>query len=156
LQDREAQGRHSRHLLEQTSQATARLMIYLRTILATAALVFSLTSYAGSVTNQFVRSLGNFQLENPNARLETWKTNDEVICKVTREPNTATVNGLKNGWFVFPENSTNVWVFDGRNLWLILETEKESNVSSRKDFENCPKQVQDALPEKIKAKYLKN
>jgi hypothetical protein len=153
--------RHPRDLLEQTAQTAARLMKFFRAILIAAALIVSTSSHAGSVTNQFVRSLGNFQLENSGDRLEISKTNSQIVFKVTLksdggESSISDSNGLKDGWFIFPEISR-IWIFDGKHLRVVLKTEKSLAISdSQEKFKNCPKQVQDALPSKVREKYFRN
>ncbi|HZF00425.1 MAG TPA: hypothetical protein VE344_00865 [Methylomirabilota bacterium] len=144
-------------MLEQTSQATARLMNFGKIILILAVLVISITSRADSF-NQMIRSLGSFQLDSSDDRVEITKTNNQVVFKVTLEHGRSSVlsdNDLKNGWFVFLENSLRVWVFDGQDLWVFQQTEKSSGLySDEEHFVNCPKQVQDALLSKVRERYF--
>jgi hypothetical protein len=56
---------------------------------------------------------------------------------------------IANGWFVFAEDATHLWVFDG--VSLSFETFKGkfqtgTFISASKVDKSCPKEVRDALP----------
>lgn len=162
LQSGASPGHHSCHLHEQTSQTTAGLMRFFGIILIAVALVFSVTSRADSATNQLIRSLGNFQLDNSGSRLEILKTNDDqTLLKVKWQLDSgyaavAPGNSLNDEWFVFVENSSRVWIFDGKDLAVAWQKGIQVKISSSpEEFKNCPKQVREALPPKVQKRYFK-
>jgi hypothetical protein len=125
-------------------------------ILICAALVISITSRADSF-GKMIQSLGNYPLDNSGSRLEVYTTNNEVLFKanLANGSGISSDNELKNGWFIFPESAGQVWVFDGTDLSVVLATEKNLSISdSQENYRDCPKQVQDALPSKFRAKYF--
>jgi hypothetical protein len=66
-------------------------------------------------------------------------------------------------WFVFTEQTTRIWIFDGDVLSLVEKGDKTvvnrtvlcEFCPSLEGFDTCPKAVRDALPEKIRLKYAK-
>ena len=60
-----------------------------------------------------------------------------------------TVPLIAEGWFVFAEDATHIWIFDGRAL--ILETfigknQTGTTITASEAEKCCPKKVRDALP----------
>ena len=56
---------------------------------------------------------------------------------------------IADGWFVFAEDATHVWVFDGRALILVTfigKTQENTTISVSEIDKCCPKEVRDALP----------
>jgi len=80
----------------------------------------------------------------------SWRANDVAATTATRSL-------VRDGWFVFAEDVSHIWVFDGGTLWLSSNTDKsqadtfipESEVDKR-----CPKKVRDALPERYHKKHV--
>jgi hypothetical protein len=61
----------------------------------------------------------------------------------------------KEGWFVFVQDISHVWVFDGEALSLLHNTGKSlSDESSNEAFKTCPGEVRNALPESLRKKYF--
>jgi hypothetical protein len=151
-------------LLEQTPQATARLMNLLRIILIAVATVISITARADFYANQMISSLGNFQVDASGSHVEISKTNDQAVFEViwrggdgvkTIDGSVTKEESLTSDWFVFPESASRIWLFDGKDLFVVVKTEKSSGVfSGQEHFENCPKQVEDALPQKVQKRYF--
>jgi len=60
------------------------------------------------------------------------------------------------GWFVFVEQPSRVWIFDGDALSLLERRDKTVSVSSSAEvFKSCPKAVREALPGKFQKRYFK-
>lgn len=56
---------------------------------------------------------------------------------------------IANGWFVFAQNATHVWVFDGVALRLVTfigKNQADVGVPPSEVDKCCPKEVRDALP----------
>ena len=59
------------------------------------------------------------------------------------------VSLITNGWFVFAEDSTHVWIFDGVSLDFVTvkgKFETGTFIPPSKVDKSCPKEVRDALP----------
>ena len=77
----------------------------------------------------------------------TWSEGD------TRTASTKPV--LRDGWFVFVQDISHVWVFDGEALSVLLKTDKSlTDESSIKALKTCPEEVRNALPESLRKKYF--
>lgn len=66
-----------------------------------------------------------------------------------------TVPQLGNDWFVFAEDASHVWVFDGGRHWLasfIAKTQADTFIPPSEVDKRCPKEVRDALPDSYRAK----
>jgi hypothetical protein len=62
---------------------------------------------------------------------------------------------LADGWFVYAEDASRVWVFTGEVLSLIHRTdEMVTDESSAKVDKICPKEVRDVLPESYRKVYF--
>jgi hypothetical protein len=60
-----------------------------------------------------------------------------------------TVPLIANGWFVFAEDATHVWVFDGVSLRFVTfrgKVHTDTTISASEVDKCCPKKVRDALP----------
>jgi hypothetical protein len=54
-----------------------------------------------------------------------------------------------NGWFVFAEDATHIWVFDGVSLRFVTfrgKIQANTSISASEVDKSCPKEVRDALP----------
>jgi len=61
---------------------------------------------------------------------------------------------IENGWFVFAEDSTHIWVFDGGTLRFMHFVGKTlTDTASPTADKSWPKQVRDALPESYRNKW---
>jgi hypothetical protein len=60
----------------------------------------------------------------------------------------------REGWFVFVEDTSRVWVFDGNELSLLHYNGKSLTDSLLAELKTtCPKEVRDALPENFRKKH---
>ena len=133
-------------------------------------LAFSLTATlactsvsAAESDRRFLRSVGTISQSDAQVRAvvtATARTNAHPKVSVTWRAGDVTDSASKPmthaGWFVFLEKPTRVWVFDGDVLSLLERQNKTvSDSSSAEVFKSCPKQVRDALPEKIRKRYFK-
>jgi hypothetical protein len=56
---------------------------------------------------------------------------------------------IANGWFVFVQDVTHIWVFDGGALRLATfmgKTQSDTSISASEVDKCCPQEVRDALP----------
>ena len=133
-------------------------------------LVFSLTvmlaftsASAAESDRRFLRSVGTISESAAGVRTvvtATMSTNAQPNVSVTWRAGDVTDSASKPmtqaGWFVFAEQPSRVWIFDGDALSLLERHDKTvSDSSSAEDFKRCPKRVRDALPEKIRNRYFK-
>ncbi len=60
----------------------------------------------------------------------------------------------KDGWFLYVESPTRIWMFDGiRQLDLVTHSKAQNgrySVTMKGVFETCPQKVWDALPESVR------
>jgi hypothetical protein len=127
-----------------------------------AMLAFTSVSAAES-DRRFLRSVGTISEGDAQVGAvvtATLSTNAHPNVSVTWRAGDVTDSASKPmthaGWFVFAEQSTRVWVFDGDALSLLERHDKTvSDSSSAEALKDCPKQVMDALPEKIRNRHFK-
>lgn len=111
----------------------------------------------------FLRSVGTVSQSDAQVRAvvtATASTNAHPDVSVTWRSGDVTDSASKTmthaGWFVFVEQPSRVWIFDGDALSLLERRDKTvSDSSSAEVFKSCPKPVRDALPEKIQKRYFK-
>ncbi|MEW6306533.1 MAG: hypothetical protein AB1705_23960 [Verrucomicrobiota bacterium] len=113
---------------------------------------------------QFLRSVGSLSLSDAQVHAlvtVSKSTNAFPTVSVTwRAGGVATDANSKSmtqaGWFVFAEQPARIWVFDGDGLSLLERSDKAlSDSSSPEAFKRCPRQVREALPERIRKRYFK-
>ncbi len=110
----------------------------------------------------FVRSPGRYLLDQAGSTLQINQNPSGVLTleiKWIEGNSTSSVspaNRLKaGGWFVYPESSQRIWVFDGQSSGiLITHTPSETKLEewSKAALVACPSQVMEALPKEAKEK----
>lgn len=111
----------------------------------------------------FIRTTGQYSLDEKGSTLTiamrpagswslkvTWRSGD-VASSATPDDCLRSV-----GWFVFVEQPNRIWIFDGVDAGTLLSrSDKELRDSSfsTEILASCPKEVWDALPEKVRSKY---
>jgi hypothetical protein len=110
----------------------------------------------------FLRTLGSFAMNDAtNHVVITTSESDNkfyvaVVWNSTDGVHTGFTNSLtRDGWFIYGENASHVWVFTGETLSLLHNTGKDvSDESSPEVDKACPKEVRDALPEIFRKKHF--
>jgi hypothetical protein len=82
----------------------------------------------------------------------TWHSGD-----VTHSDSMESFHLTPNLWFVFVEDASRTWIFDGQSqLRVLLTTEKHyTNSEGQSELNKCPKEVREALPDSVRKKYFK-
>ena len=107
----------------------------------------------------FFRTLGSFKVNDATHPVVITITNSSTtkISVAVKWPSGDGVTKplTRDGWFIYAEDASRVWVFDGENLSLVHRTdEMVTDESSPKVFKICPKEVRDALPESYRKAYF--
>jgi hypothetical protein len=134
-------------------------------LLVIAAIVVTSQITAAASENYFVRKPGQYSLDGKGSTLTiTKKPAGFWSLKATWRSGDATSSAapdnclLADGWFVFVEKPSRIWIFDGVDGGTLLShSEKQlSDCSfSREVMASCPQAVWDALPQRVQAKYRK-
>jgi hypothetical protein len=126
--------------------------------------------FAVESDRQFLRSEGTLRLGDAKLRalINAAKTTNSLpMVSVSWQEGDVTDGcsmPMKSAnWFVFTEQTTRIWIFDGDVLSLVEKGNKTvvnrtvlcEFCPSLEAFDTCPKPVRDALPEKIRLKYAK-
>jgi hypothetical protein len=57
----------------------------------------------------------------------------------------------RDGWFIYAEDDSRIWVFTGETLSLVHHTDKKTSDESSSEVDKlCPKVVREALPENFR------
>jgi hypothetical protein len=128
-----------------------------------AAILASTSVTAAESDHRFLRSVETISQSDAQVSAvvtATQRTNASPNVSVTWRAGDVTDSASKltayAGWFVFVEQPSRVWFFDGDALRLLERRVKfVSDSSSEEVFKSCPKVVRDALPEKIQKRYFK-
>jgi hypothetical protein len=109
-----------------------------------------------------VRSPGRYLLDQAGSTLQISQNPSGVLTlevKWIEGNSTSSVspaNRLRaSGWFVYPESSQRIWVFDGQSSGiLIMHSPSETKLEewSKAVLAACPPQVMEALPREAKEK----
>ena len=138
-----------------------RLLCFL---LLTAA--FGYAALADKPETGFIREADTVTLDTNGSRLVFTNASDgrlsfalTWISGKSRETIAMPKEGFfkKDGWFVYVESPTRIWMFDGvRQLDLVTRSDAQKgrySVTKKGVFETCPQTVWDALPESVR-KFL--
>lgn len=130
-------------------------------------LAFSLTallacaSVDAAESNGFLRSIGSITQSDGGVRaviIATSSTNAQPDVSISWQAGDATSSESKSmihaGWFAFLEQPNRIWIFDGDTLNLV-ERHGVTVADTAGVYKDCPAQVRNALPEKIREKYFK-
>ena len=117
------------------------------------------TAVADEPTTGFVRKADALTLDKSGSKLEFPKAKDgrlsfscTWVAGNSRETIAMPREGFfkKDGWFVYIESPTRIWMFDGASqLDLVMHTGAASGrypVTAKGVFETCPQKVWDAIP----------
>ncbi|HVY68444.1 MAG TPA: hypothetical protein VHH73_00855 [Verrucomicrobiae bacterium] len=120
---------------------------------------------AAASPRNFLSAEGEFTLRGAKATVtvSARKNADDFPTIEIKWPMTdgtgSTTHSAKRGdWFVFAEQPNRVWIFDGEVLILDENAEKSSSsktmstLSSSKAFQSYPKEVREALPDRVREK----
>ncbi|HEV8542698.1 MAG TPA: hypothetical protein VGR78_09940 [Verrucomicrobiae bacterium] len=120
---------------------------------------------ATAVERDFIRKPGHYSLDAQGSAVTiTQEPAGSWTLKVTWRSGDATSSVAPEdcirgeGWFVFVETPSRIWVFNGIDEGVLLSnSEKESGAKwfPRAALGNCPQKFWDALPQEIRAKYPK-
>ena len=108
-------------------------------------------------TQRFLDKMGQFQVVDATNQLTVTATNGSdgkpwltISWRVSaEETHTDAMPMVKDGGFVFVQNTSQIWAFDGRSLDLIQNNEStkvQSDTYLNKMDKSCPAEVRDALP----------
>jgi len=127
------------------------------------AAAFSSVALAQMPTTDFVREPNTVALDKGGSCLEFPKAKDGRLSFAVTwvEGNSRTTvskpqEGFfkKDGWFVYVESPTRVWLFDGiGQLDLVTKSKSQSgiySVTTKGVFETCPQKVWDAIPDSLR------
>ncbi len=157
--DAKALGRPRRSVLSLTTMNAHRIILAFLLV----AIPAPTSVRAGESGRHFLRSVGTLSESDAKVRavvIATASTNAHPNVSVTWRAGDVTDSASKPmnhaGWFVFVEQPSRIWIFDGDGLSLLERRDKTvSDSSSAEVFKSCPKSVRDALPEKIQKRYFK-
>jgi len=124
---------------------------------------------AADLERDFIRKAGHYSLDKQGSTLAiTKQPTGSWSLKVIWRSGSATSSTeasveprdclLAEGWFVFVENPTRIWIFDGVDAGLLVShSEKETGSKSypAAAMRAGPRKFWDALPEAVRAKYRK-
>jgi hypothetical protein len=121
---------------------------------------------ADAAEQQFIRKPGRYSLDDIGSCLvitrqptgacslkASWRSGDATW---EIDPDRSLV---ADGWFVFVEKSTRVWVFDGVDgVCLLSHSGKETGVTHYRaaNLTSCHRAVWNALPEKLRGKHSRS
>jgi hypothetical protein len=110
-------------------------------------------------SGHFLRSIGSCAMNDAGNQTTVTATkgdDNKVSVNIRWRPaDGATKPMTAAGWFVFVEDVSRVWVFDGDALSLFHRTDKGlTDSSSSEVYKTCPKEVRVALPESFRKKYF--
>lgn len=124
---------------------------------------------AADMQNTFIRTPGQYHLDANGSTLTitqpqpgSWTLKLSYVsiqaASTTTSSSTSGQALRADGWFIFVENPTRVWVFDGIDAGaLYTHTAKESGVKafyfSQQTTPACPRPFWNALPKKLRAKH---
>jgi hypothetical protein len=138
----------------------------MRILIFSLALAYGLPCLAGT-EEHFLHTFGGFTLrdrtnqvsvtasqidDKPGSVLISWPGYDSTVSDLPPGDYkiSESVPLSANGWFVFAEDATHVWVFDGVSLRLVTFIGKDhadTTIPASEVDKLCPKQVRDSLPE---------
>ena len=104
----------------------------------------------------FLRTTGRVQVNDTTNQVTVTATesSDQKLSlsaswRIDAEATTSdTMPLMRDGWFVFVEDVSRVWVFDGVVLRLLHYTDRnQSDTVVSEIDQSCPQEVRDALPE---------
>jgi hypothetical protein len=135
-----------------------RLLFFL--LLATA---FSRSALADTPRTGFIRKAGTVTLDANGSRLVFTNASDGRLSFALTWISGKSLDTIamskegffkKDGWFVYVESPTRIWMFDGvRQLDLVTHSEAHNgrySVTTKGIFETCPQAVWDAVPESVR------
>lgn len=108
----------------------------------------------------FLRTLGSIELHDATNKVTiTTSQGDDHRISVSvlwAQHGDLAVGGFtkpltRDGWFIYAENGSRIWVFTGETLSLLHHTDKMTNDESSSEVDKlCPKVVREALPENFR------
>lgn len=118
---------------------------------------------AAETDRRFLREVGSLSQSDTQVRtVVTAAASADVLPNVTvtwragDDTDSNSKQMIQAGWFVFVEQPSRVWVFDGKALSMLQRQGRiVSDTTSAEAFKSCPQPVKDALPEKIRKRYFK-
>jgi hypothetical protein len=86
-----------------------------------------------------------------------WDSGDKITSR-SKSRSFSSMHLKPKAWFVFYENPSRIWMFDGEEtLDVLLMSEKLwTTAAGPEDLKPCPKEVRSALPETVRKKYFHN
>lgn len=108
----------------------------------------------------FLRTLGSIELHDATNQVTitiSQRDDHKISGSALWTPHGAVGGGgftkplTRDGWFIYAEDTSHIWVFTGETLSLVHYTDKEiSDESSSEVDKICPKEVREALPESFR------
>jgi hypothetical protein len=113
-------------------------------------------------SQHLLRTLGHFQVTDATNQVTVAATESRdqkqslsLSWRMSDSETTSETMLVKGGWFVFVEDPSHVWVFDGTSLRLSQYSYRcQSDKFLSKTDKNYPEEVRDALPESYRKNYI--